>query len=134
MAGTYTPAKGTTIARGAAIIPQVSNITVFDLNMPIRDNTHLASVAQESAPTIPNHGTINFNVLLNPANTEHAALISDYIAGTVSTWTTTLADAGAATIVGSMFVESIRANGAGPRDSIQAAVTLRYQETMTFTP
>lgn len=134
MAGTYTPGKGMTLMRGAVVVPQVRSITLPRRTNARRDNTHLASTAVESAPTLPDNGTISVEILWNPANTVHQAIETDFAAGTISEHTVTLADAGAATYIGQMFYEDLSPAGLDVRGSLIMAATLRYQETLAITP
>lgn len=134
MAGTYTPGHGMTLMRGATVVPQVRSITLPQRTMPERDNTHLASVARETAPTLPDNGTISAEILWNPANTVHQAIETDFASGAVSAHTITLADAGAATYVGDMWYQDLRPAGLDSRGSLIMSVTLRYRETLAITP
>lgn len=132
MAGTYTPGKAMTLKKGATAIAQVRSITLPRRTMPIRDNTHLTSTAQESAPTIPNNGTVVAEILWNPANATHIAIETDFAAGTIAEYTITLGDAGAATYVGNMFVEDIAPAGLDVRGSMIMSVTFRYEEGLVI--
>jgi len=115
------PMKGATlkidIAATPTLIPQVTSADVMlGGETAMIDITDLDSTAVQNTAGLLDYGTMDFKGNWDPSNASHAAILSQWAAGTAATFLATLADTGAATVQTVGPIKTLKITGGGPND------------------
>ncbi|WP_254510420.1 phage tail tube protein [Anatilimnocola floriformis] len=125
---------GTTIKMGSDVTAQVLSISGPAFSLSAIDATNLASTWKEYVPGIHDIGELTFEIQYNAGETTHAGLTTAHIAKTVSTWTLTFTDTGAATWAFSGFITGFEPGGMEEDGIVTASVTVQGTGAITITP
>lgn len=122
--------KGSTIKRGANVVPGATNIE-WKGSSPEINTSDLSNTYQTFIMGQPDPGEITFNLNYDPTNAEHQGIASDYAAGTVQTWTMTMNSSPTKTLAASGTVKDFTIGG--DREGIgKASVTIKLSGAITF--
>jgi len=128
-----TPGKGSTLKNGTNLIGQIFDLKPPNMANPELDTTDLDSTVRTFRPTVPDYGEFNFKMNHDPADSQHQALLTAFAAGTVISWTVTLADAGNATYAFSGFIKGYDLGNLVVDNKSEATVTVKLTGSVTFT-
>jgi hypothetical protein len=130
----FTPGKGTTISLGGSAIAQVTAITPPGLTMGTSETTHLTSTWRTCIANIRDGGECGFTIEWDSADVSHAAVLTDFGAGTSGTWLITFTDSGATTIGFSGIVTGFAPDEVVVDNIVTAQLTIKINGAVTITP
>lgn len=130
----YTPGKGTTLSLAGTAIAQVVNVTPPNMTMGTTETTHLTSSWKTYLANIPDGGEVSLTVEYDSAAATHAALWTDFQAGTAGTYLVTFTDTGATTIGFTAIITNFAWDEVVVDGVVTAKFTVKVTGAVTITP
>lgn len=130
----YTPGKGTTITLAGTARAQVLNITPPSMEMGVTETTHLTSTWKTFIANIPDGGEVSLTIEYDASETTHAALWTDFQAGTAGTYTIVFTDTGAAVVGFAAIITKFAWDQIAVDGVVTASLTLKITGTVSITP
>lgn len=136
--GTRIPLMATTlkltITGTPTLVPQVTMLDVyFGGEADMIEITDLDDTAHQHISGLKDYGTLDFKLNYNPANAVHAAIISQWAAGTEATFLATAGDSGNTTFETVGPIKTCRISGGGSNSLYVMNVSQKINSS-TITP
>ena len=117
-------AKGTTFSWNSDLCAHVIGIDGPSMTVDAIETTDLDDTWKTFIANIPDGGEISLELEFEPDDTDHAALFTDFAAGTSRAWAIVFSDAGTTTFSGNGFVTSY-GPGAQANDKLTCTVGIK---------
>ena len=133
-----TPGKGTivkiSIAETPTAIAQLVGVTPPQMEMGTTETTHLTSSAREFIANILDGGTVDLTINYDSADASHAAILSQFKAGTLAVFSIEFNDAGDTTVGFSGVMTNHNWGEATVESLVTLTVTIKVSGDVTVTP